>query len=50
MLKKYKLDFTSLKKLDFKLLTTLVLLTSFGIINIYLCTKGGVFNDIFLFH
>ncbi len=49
MLKKYNLDFTSLKKLDFKLLTTLVLLTSFGIINIYLCTKGGVFNDPFLF-
>lgn len=49
MLKKYKLDFTSLKKLDFKLLTTLVILTSFGIINIYLCTKGGVFNDPFLF-
>ncbi|NFO14879.1 rod shape-determining protein RodA [Clostridium botulinum] len=49
MLKKYKLDFSSLKKLDFKLLTTLVILISFGIINIYLCTKGGVFNDPFLF-
>lgn len=49
MLKKYKLDFTSLKKLDFKLLTTLVMLTSFGIINIYLCTKGGGFNDPYLF-
>lgn len=48
MLKKYKLDFTLLKKLDFKLLTTLVILTSFGIINIYLCTKGGGVNDPFL--
>ncbi|WP_252244667.1 MULTISPECIES: FtsW/RodA/SpoVE family cell cycle protein [unclassified Clostridium] len=49
MLKKYKLNFISLKKLDFKLLITLVTLISFGIINIYLCTKGGVFNDPFLF-
>ncbi|WP_252250694.1 hypothetical protein [Clostridium sp. ZBS13] len=44
MLKKYKLNFISLKKLDFKLLITLVTLISFGIINIYLCTKGGVFK------
>ncbi|WP_160687498.1 rod shape-determining protein RodA [Clostridium sp. C2-6-12] len=49
MLKKYNLDFTSLKKVDFKLLTTIVILTLFGILNIYLCTKGGIFNDPFLF-
>lgn len=36
-------------KVDFKLLITVITLTSFGIINIYLCTKGGVFNDPFLF-
>jgi rod shape determining protein RodA len=49
MLKKYNLDFRLLKELDFKLLITLIILTLFGIINIYLCTKGGVFNDPFLF-
>jgi len=49
MVKKYNLDFRLLKEMDFKLLITLIILTLFGVINIYLCTKGGVFNDPFLF-
>jgi rod shape determining protein RodA len=49
MLKKYNLDFRLLKEVNFKLLITLIILTLFGVINIYLCTKGGVFNDPFLF-
>ncbi len=49
MLKKYNLDFRLLKELDLKLLITLIILTLFGIINIYLCTKGGTFNDSFFF-
>jgi len=49
MLKKYNLDFRLLKEVNFKLLITLIVITLFGIINIYLCTKGGVFNDPFLF-
>lgn len=49
MLKKYNLDFRLLKEMDLKLLITLIILTLFGIINIYLCTKGGVFSDPFLF-
>jgi len=49
MLKKYNLDFRLLKVVNFKLLITLIVLTLFGVVNIYLCTKGGVFNDPFLF-
>ena len=49
MIKKCGLDFTSVKKLDFKLLITLVALTLFGIINIYLCTKGGDVYEPFLY-
>lgn len=49
MLKIYNLDFRLLKQVNFKLLITLIILTLFGVINIYLCTKGGVFNDPFLF-
>ncbi|MBW6411528.1 FtsW/RodA/SpoVE family cell cycle protein [Clostridium weizhouense] len=49
MIEKYKLDFRLLKRLDFKLLIALITLILFGIINIYLCTKGDVFNSPFLF-
>lgn len=49
MSKIYNLNFTILKKLDCKLLTTVIIITLFGVINIYLCTKGGGGNDPFFF-
>lgn len=49
MLRKYNLDFRLFKGLDYKLLIILIILTVFGIVNIYLCTKGGVSNNPFLF-
>lgn len=47
MLKKFTLNFKLIKGLDFKLLLTLVTIILFGILNIYLCTKGGNFHNPF---
>ena len=46
---RYKLDFRLLRDIDRGLLFSTIGLALFGILNIYLCTKGGVFKDPFFF-
>lgn len=41
-IKQYKLDIRLLREIDKKLFFSIVLLVCFGILNIYLCTKGRV--------
>ena len=45
-LSKYKLDFRLVREIDKTLLLSTIALTLFGILNIYLCTKGGVFEEV----
>ena len=49
LLSRYKLDFRLIRDIDKALLFSTIGLILFGIFNIYLCTKGGVFEDPFLF-
>ena len=49
LLSRYKLDFRLIRDIDKALLFSAIGLMLFGILNIYLCTKGGVFEDPFLF-
>lgn len=49
LISRYKLDFKLIRDIDKALLFSIIGLMLFGILNIYLCTKGGVFQDPFLF-
>lgn len=49
LLSRYKLDFRLIRDIDKALLFSAIGLMLFGILNIYLCTKGGVFENPFLF-
>ncbi|MGL5150265.1 MAG: rod shape-determining protein RodA [Clostridium sp.] len=42
LLDKYKLDFKIIREIDKALLTSTILLILYGILNIYLCTKGDM--------
>lgn len=43
-LNRYKLDFRLIKDIDKALLISMILIMIYGMLNIYLCTKGGIEN------
>ncbi|MGG7176785.1 FtsW/RodA/SpoVE family cell cycle protein [Clostridium paraputrificum] len=46
LISRYKLDFRLIREIDKALLFSTMGLILFGILNIYLCTKGGVFEKV----
>ena len=46
MFKRFKLDVRLIKDIDKTLLFSMILLVLYGILNIYLCTKGGKYDGV----
>ena len=45
-LKRFKLDMRLIKEIDKTLLFSMISLVLYGILNIYLCTKGGTYDGV----